>query len=168
MRVVKNVRAVILFTVVVLAIGCSCATAQVVSSARDKLPYTITLTPDRIVVKTGATVWVQVSIKNLQDQPMQVIGGFTPYALTGLDNSYDLRCTDSFGKVVPKEILQVGSAHDGIELGPGKTRELLVDLNRVCDLQKVGAYHAMLSRKSLMHPKDPVIASNTISVEVTN
>ena len=157
-----------LCSAVLFVAGCSCATAQVASSAQDKQPFTITLTPDRIVAKSGTAVLVRVSIKNLQDQPIEVLGGLFPYALSGLDSSYDWRCTDSSGKVVQKEILQVGSVHDGIELEPGKTRELLVDLNRVCDLRNVGAYRGTLSRKSLKHPQTPVISSNTINVEVTD
>jgi RNA-directed DNA polymerase len=51
-------------------------------------------------------------------------------------------------------------------LEPGKMREMTVEVNRVCDLQLPGKYRATLSRRSLKLPNDPVVSSNTITIEV--
>jgi len=161
-----SIRAAILLGLVVSVLGCFCASVQSAGFVQDKQPFSITLTPDPVEVKTGTRIWVKVSIKNLQDQPLDVLGGFFPYGLSGLDSRYEWKCTDDAGGAVTKEIIQVGGAHDFLYLEPGKTREMTIEVNRVCDLQRPGKYRATISRKSLMHPSDPVVSSNTITLEV--
>jgi hypothetical protein len=165
-RTDMRINAAVLFGAVISVLGCFCATAQDAGFVQVKQTFSITLTPDPAIVKIGARIWVNVSIKNLQDQPLDVLGGFFPYGLSGLDGRYEWKCTDEAGRAVTKEILQVGSAHDYLYLEPGKTRELTVEVNGVCALQRPGKYRATLIRKSTMHPNDPIVSSNTITIEV--
>lgn len=156
----------ILFGFVMTVLGCFCAIAQDAGPVRLKQPFSITLTPDPVIAKPGTRIWVMVSIKNLQDRPRDVLGGFFPYALTGQDGRYTWRCTDDSGRDVTKRIFPIGSAHDYLYLAPGKMREETVGLDPVCNLQLPGNYRATLFRRSLKSPNDAVISSNTIAIEV--
>lgn len=156
----------ILFGFALSGLGCFSRAAQDAGSVQATHPFSITLTPDPVVVKSGKRILVNATIKNLQDHPLEVLGGFFPYGLSGLDGRYQWKCTDDAGRVVSKEIDPVGSVHDYLYLEPGKTREMNVELNRVCDLERPGKFTATLSLNTLRHPNDPVVSSNTIAIEV--
>lgn len=159
-----KIAAAILVWFVMTVLGCF-STAQDANHVQAKQPFSIMLTFNPAEVKTGAPLWVKVSITNLQDRPLDVLGGFFPYGLSGLDGRYQWKCTDDAGRSVAKQIIQVGSAHDYLYLEPGKTRELTVDLSRVCDLQRPGKYRATLRRR-LTLPKEAVVSSNAIAIEI--
>jgi hypothetical protein len=157
--------AILLGVVSTSVFGTVKSVAQTMTSAEK--PYSIVLTTESTVAKLGVPVYAKITVKNASDYPLPIQEGYLPAGSSGLDGigldgSYTWSCTDGAAQSVRK----LRSARNYVVFELVRTRVMRVRLDLACDLSRPGLYRATVSRKSWRQSNEPIVASNSISIEV--
>jgi len=132
-----------------------------------KSPFSITISTESPVVKSGSELSIKIHLTNTSSQDMVVSGAY----FEGTDASYQVAVRDSKGNLAKREQSGPGGPVSGHwqrhTLKAGESTDSVTKVNGEYDISRPGQYVIQLSRPISANPDDGVVKSNKITVTVT-
>jgi hypothetical protein len=129
-------------------------------------PFSITITPVKSRVVSGAPVEIKVVLKNTSDQDVWAGSMFDG----SIDASYEYDVRDSAGNSAPvrkrNKVVETRSFIMSPPLKPGLSKEETTNLSIWFEMELPGEYTIQLSRRLNGGADDPAVKSNVVSVIV--
>lgn len=147
-----------------LIVGLAAAHAQV---APANPPFMINIRPVSANVAVGDDVWIQLTVKNMTNVPIDLNSTFDN--VTNMDPNFAVEVTDDRGNAVPKRKFPVPPAGHPVSrtLDPGATMTEEEPVSRMFDMSKPGKYFIEASGPITGDTDVAIVRSNKISVTVS-
>ncbi len=143
------------------------AGVSVAAPKQVKPPFSIAISAETPVLKSGSRLWIKIRLTNTSDQDINGVSNIE----NRVDVSYEQEVRDSTGRLAKKEhwtpeVVINGATHFNT-LKPGESGDSVTVVNPKYDITKPGQYVIQLSRFISDNPKDGVVKSNKITITVT-
>ena len=135
------------------------------ATGQNKLPYTISITPDKPTVVAGHDAWIDVTLTNNSDHAIDC----TAKDVAGVDRTFQYEVKNSLGKSAEKADMHpetYSGSYQLCTLAPGKSITRQTRINFFHDLSVPGTYTVQLSRYISQNKNDPPVVSNTATIIV--
>lgn len=134
-----------------------------------KEPFAIVIKAEPPIVKAGSGVWINGSLKNVSNGPIDTSGRYC--GPSGLDSYLTWDVRNDEGHPVAKRIyrhpeLATGSAILDRIINPGESLAMSQDVSRLYDMSRPGKYIVQASRETSDARAARVVKSNKVTVTV--